>query len=159
METNTMASAKEIVNTFMQTLEAKEYSRAANYLSESLTFIGFTPRPLTKEQFVTVMKGLTDGFPNLTYNVHDVKEVDDTLEGKRVRAAVHIAGTQVDSFILPPLGLAPIPQTGRSISLPEESWEYLIRDDAISTIRVDRVPGGGIEGLLHQLGIDDPIIQ
>jgi hypothetical protein len=154
-----MTSATETVNAFMQALEVKEYSRAANYLSDTLFFIGFTPRPLSKKQFVTVMEGLTDGFPNLSYNVHDVKEVDDTLEGKRVRATVHIAGTQVDTFVLPPLGLAPIPQTGRSISLPEETWEYLIRDDVISTIRVDSVPGGDMEGLLNQLGIDDPIIQ
>lgn len=154
-----MTSATETVNAFMQALEAKEFSRAANYLSDTLSFIGFTPRPLTKKQFVIVMEGLTEGFPNLSYNVYDVKEVDDTLEGKRVRATVHITGTQVDSFVLPPLGLAPIPQTGRSISLPEETWEALIRDDVISTIRVDGVPGGGMEGLLNQLGIDDPIIQ
>jgi len=48
---------------------------------------------------------------------------------------------------------------GESVSLPEEHWRYVIRDNKIARIIIDRVPGGGITGLLHQLGVDVPIIQ
>ena len=68
-------------------------------------------------------------------------------------------GTQTDGFILPPLGLPPIPQMGRTVSLPEELWSYTLQGGKIARIMVHRVPGGGIQGLLHQLGIDVPIIQ
>jgi predicted ester cyclase len=154
-----MSSATEIVNAFMQALETKEYARAGDYLSDSFFFIGFTPRPLTKSQFLEVMSRLAAGFPDLSYTFHGVYEDTATAEGTPVRGTVRITGTQTDSFTLSPLGLAPIPQTARSIALPEETWEYLIRDNAIASIRVDHVPGGGIEGLLSQLGISDPIIQ
>jgi hypothetical protein len=70
-----------------------------------------------------------------------------------------MTGTQTDGFILPPLGLPPIPQMARTVSLPEEHWNYTLQNGKIAQITVQRVPGGGIQGLLHQLGIDMPIIQ
>jgi hypothetical protein len=88
-----------------------------------------------------------------------MQEVNDAEEGTQVTGTVRITGTQTDSFILPPLGLAPIPQMARSVSLPETTWEFLVRDGQIASIRVDRVPGADMEGLLNQLGISDPIIQ
>jgi hypothetical protein len=154
-----MTRAVEIVNAFMQALEAKEFTRAANYLPDSMLLIGFTPKPLSKKQFIDVISELSQGFPDLAYNFHGVEEIDETMEGSRVRAAVQITGTQVNSFQLPPLGISPIPQMAGSISLPEENWEYRIEDNVIASIRVDSQPGGGVEGLLNQLGIKAPIIQ
>src|SRR2546429_87902 len=77
----------------------------------------------------------------------------------RVKAAIQMTGTQTDAFILPPLGLPPIPQMARTVSLPEEHWNYTLQNSKIARIAVQRMPGGGIQGLLHQLGIDVPIIQ
>lgn len=154
-----MSQATEIVTAFMGAMETKEYGRAAGYLADTMLFYGFTPKPLPRDQFMMVMSGLTAGFPDLSYNFRNVQEVDVTIEGTRVTGSVRLTGTQTDSFILPPLGLAPIPQTAGSISLPEETWEFLLREGKIASIQVDHVPGGGIEGLLNQLGISDPIIQ
>lgn len=154
-----MASAVEIVTTFMQELESKEFEKAASHLSDSFFFSGFTPQPLNKDQFISVMSGLYVGFPNLLFNLHGASEADDTMEGKRVTGFVKITGTQTDSFVLPSLGLAPIPQMAGSISLPETSWDYLVKADTIASIQVKHEPGGDIEGLLNQLGISDPIYQ
>lgn len=154
-----MSIATETVNAFMQALELKDYRRAASNLADGMFFSGFTPKPLPKDQFISVMEGLTEGFPDLSYMFHGVKELDNTSEGAIVTGSVHITGTQTDSFQMPPLGIGPIPQTAQTISLPEETWEYLVRDGMIASIRVDLVPGGDMEGLLNQLGIDYPIIQ
>ncbi len=154
-----MSTAIETVNAFMEALELKDYERAASNLADGMFFSGFTPKPLPKEQFIAVMSGLTEGIPNLSYMFHNAKEVDNTSEGARVTGTVHITGTQTDSFELPPLGIGPVPQTAQSISLPEETWEYLVREGMIASIRVDLVPGGDIEGLLNHLGIDYPIVQ
>ena len=154
-----MSEATEIVSAFMAALETKEYGKAGDYLFDTFFFSGFTPKPLPNDQFIMVMSGLTAGFPALSYNFHNVQEVDNTAEGAQVTGTVRITGTQTDSFILPPLGLAPIPQMAGSISLPETTWKFLVRDDKIASIRVDRVPGADMEGLLNQLGISDPIIQ
>jgi hypothetical protein len=154
-----MTHATEIVTAFMQVLEAKEFTRAAGYLSDAMILTGFTPAPLSKKQFINVMSELAEGFPNLAYNFHGIKEEEQTLEGSLVRGLVGITGTQVDSFKLPELGIGPIPQLAGSVSLPEEQWEYLVDTNTIASIRVVRKSGGGMEGLLNQLGVHDPIIQ
>jgi len=154
-----MSIAIETVIVFMEALELKDYERAASNLADSMFFSGFTPKPLPKDQFIAVMSGLTEGFPDLSYMFHGAKEVDNTSEGASVTGTVHITGTQTDSFQLPPLGIGPVPQTAQSISLPEETWDYLVREGMIASIRVDHVPGGDMEGLLNQLGIDYPIVQ
>ena len=154
-----MTRATEIVYGFMQALEAKEFTRAADYLADSMIFTGFTPAPLTKNQFINVMSGLAEGFPNLMYNFHATEESAETMEGTQVRGTVQMIGSQVNIFELPPLGIGPIPQMAGSISLPQEYWEFRVKNNVIAGIRVDRKPGGGIEGLLNQLGIHDPFVQ
>ena len=154
-----MADAKEIVIDFMQALEAREFTRAADYLANSMIFTGFTPAPLAKNSFINVMSGLAEGIPNLMYDFHATEESAETAEGSLVRGTVQMAGSQVNSFKLPPLGIGPIPQMAGSISLPQEYWEFRVKNNLIASIRVERKPGGGIEGLLNQLGIHDPIVQ
>lgn len=152
--------AAEIVTAFMEALEAKEFDKAATYLSDDFQFTGSTPRPLNKDQFIRVSSELAEGMPNISYHFHDLQEVDEKQEeGDRERATIQITGTHVNSFELVPLSLPTIPETGLPVSLPEAHWEYLVRGEAITTIDVERVPGGGISGMLQQLGINIPIIQ
>lgn len=72
----------------------------------------------------------------------------------RVKATVQMMGTQTESFILPPLGIPPIPQMAGTIAMPEEQWSYTVENGKIARIVVGHVAGGGIQGLLHQLGVD-----
>ena len=152
-------SSVDIVNDFMVALESKDFDTAASYLSDDFVFSGWTPQPLDKDQFMTVMGELKAGIPNLSYHFHTVRDVRDLVQESNVKAAIQMTGTQTDSFILPPLGLPPIPQMARSVSLPEEHWDYTLQNGKIVKITVQRVPGGGIQGLLRQLGIELPIIQ
>ena len=153
-------TATQIVTDVMVALEAKQFEKAATYLADDFRFIGWTPLPLNKNQFTKISSELAYGMPNLSYNFHDLYEVDALQgEGIRERAAIRVTGTQVNEFVLVPLGLPPIPQVAQSVALPEEHWEYVVRDNTIATIDVEQVPGGGISGLLHQFGIDIPIIQ
>ena len=152
--------AAEIVAAFMEALEAKEFDKAATYLSDDFQFTGSTLRPLNKDQFIKVASELAEGMPNISYHFHDLQEVEEQQgEGIRERAIIQITGTQVNSFELVPLSLPTIPETGLPVSLPAVHWEYLVRGDTITAIDVEQVPDGGISGMLQQLGIDIPIIQ
>jgi hypothetical protein len=154
-----MISTAEIVNAFMEALEAKEFTRAGGYLADSMIITGLTPAPLSKNHFLIVVSQLAEGFPTLAYHFHAVKDPSETPEGSLVRGTVQITGTQVNIFELPPLGIGPIPETAGSVSLPEENWDFEVKNGLIASIQVDHRPGGGIEGLLNQLGIHDPIEQ
>jgi hypothetical protein len=98
--------------------------------------------------------------PNLSYHFHDLPEVAERLgEGNRVRATIQITGTHTTDFQVLILGFPPIPATNKSVLLPEEHWEYAVKGNTIAFIRVEQVTGGGIAGILEQLGIDIPIAQ
>src|SRR5438045_9768411 len=100
-----MTQATELVNIFMQTLETKDHDRAASYLADDFLFNGFTPKPLGKDQFMTLMSGLQAGMPNLSYHLQDVKEVEERSEGNRVEGKVDITGVQHERYDVPPVRL------------------------------------------------------
>ena len=153
-------TATELVTAFMKALEFKEFDKVAAYLSDNFQFSGSTPLPLNKDKFISYSSALATGMPNLTYHFHDLQEVVERLgEGNRVRATIQIIGTHTNDFQVVPLGLPPIPATNKSVLLPEEHWEYAVKDNTIASIHVEQVSGGGIVGILQQLGIDIPIIQ
>jgi hypothetical protein len=140
---------EDIVRTFIGALETNDQDIAASYLSENFIFSGWTPQPLNKKDFLTVIGGIKSGIPGLIFNLHNIDEQENMVTG-----TTQIAGYQTDSFILPPLGLPPIPQTASSVSLPAEDVEFLLQNDQIVHMTVQHTPGGGIKGLIHQLGID-----
>jgi predicted ester cyclase len=142
------------VRAFISALEANEQETAAGFLTDNFMATGWTPQPLDKSAFLTVIGGLKSGIPGLMFNMHNIAE-----EGNVINATFQIAGYQTDSFSLPPLSLPPIPQMARSISMPAEDVSFTLIDEKIKLMSVKPTRGGGISGLLHQLGFDAPIIQ
>jgi len=151
---NNPMSNTETVQAFMQALEARNFAAASSYLADDFIFSGATPKPLNKGQFMTVIKEMKNGIPDLAFRLQDVHQRDNT-----VTATMQITGTQAETFLLAPLGMPPVPQMGRSISLPKEHAVYAFQEGQIMMMDVEQVPGGGIPGMLQQLGIDLPIIQ
>lgn len=150
----------DIVKQFMFALQSQEFTLASDYLADDFTFTGMLPRPLNKKQFITLMKELKYGMPNLSLNVQNIHEMNNELKQEQsAECTVQLTGTQSNAMELVPLSLPTIPQTNRRIILPEEQWRFTFENDKIAAIVVPPVPGGGIPGLLHQLGIDIPIIQ
>jgi hypothetical protein len=145
----------DIVKTFMSALEDNEFEQATSYLTDNFTFSGWTPQELDKSGFMSLIEGLKEGLPGLIFNLHNVQEPEEN----HVTGTMQIAGYQTDSFILPTLGLPPIPQMARSVSLPTEDVFYQLRNGQIEVMHVQPTPGGGIKGLLQQLGINVPIVQ
>lgn len=145
----------EIIRKFMAALENNEKDEAESYLADDFIFSGWTPKSLNKSGFLSMISGIKEGIPGLIFNLHNVLEENQ----QRVTATWQIAGYQSDSFLLTSLGLPPIPQMARSVSLPSENVVYMLTNGQIRSLAVEATPGGGLEGLLHQLGIHVPIIQ
>ncbi len=68
-------------------------------------------------------------------------------------AAVQITGTHTRDLVLPVPGMPPIPATGKRVSLPEEHITFTFKGDTLASLTSDNVPGGGIPGLLAQIGV------
>lgn len=149
----------ETVKDFMLALESQEYSKAAGYLADDFTYTGLVPRPLNKKQFITLIEELKYGMPNLSFNVHDIQQAEVIVQGQMIQATIQMTGTQSNIMNLVPLSLPPIPETNRRVTLPEEHLTFLVENNQIQSIVVQPVAGGGVPGILAQLGIDAPIIQ
>src|SRR5260370_8357832 len=105
------ATAKELVTAFMQALQTKQFEKAATYLSDDFHFIGWTPLPLNKDQFIRLSSELAEGIPNLSNNFHDLQDVEALLaEGDREGAAMQIPVTQLNELSPTPPKLPPTPQ-------------------------------------------------
>ncbi len=147
-------SNADSVREFITALEANELETAASFLHEQFMFSGWTPQPLNKRDFLSVIKDLKEGIPGLIFNLHNLAEHENAVTG-----TIQVAGYQSDSFILPVLGTPPIPQTATSISLPAENVSFTFENGLILQWLVQHVEGGGIRGLIRQLGFDLPIVQ
>ena len=144
----------DIVKNFMIALDNNEQDQWGDYLADDFTFSGWTPQPLVKSDFLQVLAGLKEGLPGLIFNLHNVRE-----DGDKVLGTWQVVGYQSDSFNLPALGLPPIPQMARSVSLPTEDVTYVVENGHIVRIAVQPNRNGGIKGLLRQLGIEAQIVQ
>jgi hypothetical protein len=67
-----------------------------------------------------------------------------------------MGGTHTATFV-PPLGrFNPVSPTGKKVLLPEQKFEYHVENGRIARIIPENVPGGGIPGLLRQIGVRLP---
>lgn len=142
-------SATETVNAFSEALEAHDFDKVASYLSDDFTLSGPTPQPVGKNEFIAIQSAFMRAFPDWSFNLSHLEE-----QGNKVLATVQITGTHKESLVVP--GTPPIPATGKKVSLPQEHLEFTFKGDKIASLASDNVPGGGVPGLLAQIGVHLP---
>jgi hypothetical protein len=69
---------------------------------------------------------------------------------------MHFTGTHTGGLDLTFMGIPVQPPTGRRVALPEEPVEAYFRDGRMVREVVMKVPGGGLEGVLQQIGAAIP---
>jgi predicted ester cyclase len=141
----------ETVHAFADALEAQDFDKAASYLSDDFVFAGPVPQPVGKNEFIAIQSAFLRAMPDWSFNSHDEVEERD-----KVRVAVQITGTHTHELVLPMPGMPPIPPTGKRISLPVEHVEYTLSGNKITSLSSDNVPGGGVPGVLAQMGVPLP---
>jgi len=139
----------EIANLALDCCESIDKLKNINqYLADNLEFSGPAPDTLNKGQFVEMMSGILRGVANFRFNRKQAREQGNNL----VIIPVQITGTHNATLNLPIQGLKPIQATNKQIKLPQEEIHITIKENRITQIYVPKVPGGGIEGLLQQIG-------
>jgi hypothetical protein len=54
-------------------------------------------------------------------------------------------------------GMPPFPATGLAVDLPQVQTRFVLKDNKVSEMNVESVPGGGLAGLLQQIGTELPV--
>jgi hypothetical protein len=161
-------NSAEIVKTVITALQSGDFSEAANYMASDFTLVGWMSQPLNQRQFLALQAELDAAMPDFSYHLSDLHRHADEVEG-----LIQVTGTHTRTLALPPLGIPPMRETGQQVVLPQVPVTFLLKEDKITEMRVQPVPGGGMEGLLQQLNDvsisprikeldqlgDDPVLQ
>lgn len=141
----------EVVLNFVRAMESCDFTEAEGYLAYDFILSGLTPQPMSKRDFMNLMQTMLSVFPDWSFNVGDIKDTDNQTTLTQRITGTHTA----DIHPLFP-GMQTVPASGKRVCLPEEAVTVTARGNRIVEMEVERVPGGGIEGLLEQLGVESP---
>jgi len=144
--------ALEMANKLFQAIEAKDTSTAAKYLSDDFTFSGPVPQPISGHEWMAMHQGLSIAFPDWKFNASDLREADGNVHG-----AVQITGTHTGELDLSTFGMPNVPATGKAIKLPREEFTLTVSNGKFSSFNNPPTDGGGVMGILSQLGVELPI--
>ena len=138
-------NARETVMKADKEISGGELSKVGGYLAEDFRFVGVGPQPLNKDQTLGVWATLRAGMPDFNHNLGNLREA-----GNIVYATVEVTGTHTATLSIP--HGPTLPATGRKWHNPLERIAITVRDGKITEWAVEPVPGGGMAGLLGQLG-------
>jgi predicted ester cyclase len=144
-------NAIEIVKAGLAASEAGQVGKFADSLSNDMVFAGPLPKPVGKREFIGLQTAMVAAMPDWKYNGKDFKQNGDV-----VTATFHISGTQTAELNLPMPGFTKIPASGKHVSLPDEGMTFTVKNDKITRIESAGIAGGGVAGVLSQLGASMP---
>jgi predicted ester cyclase len=132
-------------------MEMGQPGKLADILADNMVFAGPVPEPVGKHEFIALQTALVKAIPDWKFNGTDFKQ-----NGDQVTATFQITGTQTGELSLPMPGFPKFPASGKHVSLPKESITISLKNGKIPRLVAAQVPGGGVAGVLAQLGIPMP---
>ena len=145
---------REIVQALFDSVQRGDFQKARFLVSNDCRFSGSVPESIKREVWMGINKNLKKACPNLDYHFH-VDRVDG-LDGCVVKISAELKGTHSGVLDLSPVGLGVTPATHRTFAAPREHGRVTIKGDKVVSWVVDRIEGGGLTGILAQLGIAVP---
>jgi hypothetical protein len=141
----------KIVEEVFSGMERNDFAKAESYASKDMKVTGPAPVPLGANEFFGTMKALVAGIPDWKFNYKIGSESKNVVETK-----VRITGTHTREIPSPLPGVKNVAPTAKTVRMPEEKVTFTFSNNKIININVEKVQGGGIPGLLKQLGVEIP---
>jgi len=145
---------RETVQALLDSVQRGDFQKAKFLVSNDCQFSGPVPEPIKREAWMGMNKNLKKACPNLDYHFH-VERVDG-LNGHLVKISAELKGTQSGVLDLSPVGLGVTPATNKSFATPREHVKVTIKDSKVASWVVEPIEGGGLMGILTQLGLTMP---
>ncbi len=103
---------------------------------------------LNRTEFINAQRALLRALPDYRFNASNYKQVGD-----RVTYTIQISGTHTGVLDMHLPDVPVLQPTNKHIRLPQEPVTVLLRDGKIYRVDLAEVPGGGLNGILTQLGV------
>jgi hypothetical protein len=142
-------SAVDVVKDLMSGLETGDFNKVSSVLADDFKFDLPAAFPIGKMEILGFMGVFKNAFPDWVYNFTDGKE-----EGDFVKGTVQPGGHNTNDVNLP--GMPPLKATGKFISLPPFSVEFTVKNNQVSGLKLNEVPGGTFSNLMQNLGLKIP---
>lgn len=138
----------QIVKDSFSAIEAGDFATLEKLLHKDYQLSGPVPNPVGRKDLVTMLKSLKGGLPDFAFNLSDLKETKGQVSG-----ILHVTGTHSQTLDLSFMGAPPQPPTGKMVKMPDEPFTADFIGDRLSKLNVEPVEGGGMPGLLNQVGV------
>lgn len=138
----------EIVTSAFSSIEANDFATVEKFIHKDYLLTGAVPNPMGKKEVLTMLKSLKAGFPDLRFNLSGLQEQTGQVHG-----SFRITGTHTKALELGFLGMPSQPATRIKLQLPDEKMTVSFLGERISDLQVEPVEGGGLVGLLNQIGV------
>jgi hypothetical protein len=107
---------------------------------------------LTKQQVLGYLQIMFTAFPDHQFGFADFEE-----KGDSIYCTSSETGTHTGVLDLNPLGMSvSLPPTGKSFKLPKCIITFRVAGDKLTYYSEEAVKGGGLAGILEQLGVKLP---
>ena len=141
----------EIATRFSEFLEGRDLAGLQTMLADGFTAKGPTME-INKEQTLVYLQVLFTAIPDYRFGLTNFQE-----EGEVVRCTTHESGIHQGVLDLKALGLpVSVPPTGKSFQLPSSTLTIRVVNGKVAYFGEEAVPGGGLAGMLEQLGVRLP---
>jgi hypothetical protein len=144
-------TAKDTVRAWVDAMDLGDVRTAMSMLAPDAQIIGPAPKPLTRDEFSAMHQALARAFPDWTFHASDYRQTGD-----EVTVQFDITGTQTGDLMLPLPGIPTIRATSLKIHQPTEQPTFTVKNGVITRLKMPQVPGGGVMGVLTQLGVTIP---
>ena len=122
-----------------------DLTKAAEYMADDFAFVGVGPETLNKDQTLGVWATLRAALPDFNHNLRNLRE-----SGNMVYGTVEVTGTHSGTLSVP--HGPTLKATGRKLQNPLERVAITVKNGRVSQWTVEVVPGGGLAGVIGQLG-------
>ncbi len=144
-------ASTKVVNQVVAAIEAQDWKGARALLADDFKFSGAVPQPISGDEWLGIHRGLAAAMPDLRLNYAPSKS-----NGAHTSGTVKITGTHTGEFNLPIPGIPHVAPTGNQIANPIEHVEVTVRNGKLAEWNVERVPDGGMLGIIGQMGVTMP---
>jgi predicted ester cyclase len=141
----------EVAKRFANLLESRDVKGLQVLLADDFRAKGGTLE-LAKQQALGYLQIFFTAFPDHSFGFSDFDE-----EGDLVYCTGQETGTHKGVLDLNPLGMpVSLPPTGKSFKLPKSVFTFRAANDKLIYFSEEAVEGGGLAGILAQLGVKLP---
>ena len=143
-------SVEQVARDFVTSMTDAEKTQAL-LTADAMVSGGVLPQPMPAMEAFNLIGAMRSAFPDLKFEVDQV-----TVNGNEATVNLRLSGTNTGPLSMPLPGMSgSIPPTGKKVSAPD-TFIVTVQGDKVSHMRVESPAGGGLPGVLAQMGVQMP---